>query len=138
ARTRTALPIVDAATVSELGWSERDGPLIAVAGPGESVAGGYLVELRSPDFGERRRLWGAALDGEELPGDTLVDALATRFAFTDRDIAQTIARARADAGWHSRPLELGDVWEAARRQPEHALERLAALVPPMFTFDDLV
>jgi ATPase family associated with various cellular activities (AAA) len=138
ARTRTAVPIVDAAIVSELGWSERDGPLVAIARPGESVAGGYVVELPSPDFGERRRLWAAALDAEELPGDTLVDALATRFAFTDRDIAQAIERARADASWRSLPLELGDVWEAARRQPEHALERLAALVPPVFTFDDLV
>jgi hypothetical protein len=138
ARTRTALPIVAAAVVSELRWSERDGPLVAIAGPGESVAGGYLVELASPDFGERRRLWVAALDAEEVPGDTLVDALATRFAFTDRDVAQTIERARADATWRNLPLEPGGVWEAARRQPEHALERLAALVPPAFTFDDLV
>jgi len=138
ARTGTALPIVDAAIVSELGWRQTDGPLVAIAGPGESVAGSHLVELASPDFGERRRLWAAALEAEELPGGKLVDALATRFAFTDRDVAQTIERARADASWRSLPLEPGDVWEAARRQPEHALERLAALVPPVFTFDDLV
>ncbi len=138
ARTRTAVPVVAAAIVSELGWSEGDGPLLATAGPGESVAGAYLVELAAPDVEERGRLWAAALEAEELPLDTLVDALATRFAFTDRDIAQTIERARANASWRSVPLEPGDVWEAARRQPEHALERLAALVPPVFTFDDLV
>ncbi len=138
ARTRTALPVVEAESVPELHWSRADGPLVVIAGPGQSVAGGYLVELASPEFGERRRLWAAALEAEELPGGTLVDALATRFAFTDRDVAQTIERARADASWRSLPLEPGDVWEAARRQPEHALERLAALVPPVFTFADLV
>jgi hypothetical protein len=138
ARTGIALPVVDAATVAELRWSDADGPLVAIAAPGESVAGAYLVELPSPGFDERQRLWSAALDGEEPPGESLVDSLAARFAFTDADIAQTVARARADAEWRARPLELGDVWEAARRQPEHALERLAALVPPAFTLDDLV
>jgi len=138
ARTGIALPLVDAAAVEELRWSEADGPLVAVAAPGESVAGAYLVELPSPGFEERQRLWSAALDAEALPGESLVDSLAARFAFTEADIAQTVARARSDAEWRGRPLELGHVWEAARRQPEHALERLAALVPPAFTLDDLV
>ena len=137
-RSATALPILDAAVVSELRWTDADGPLVAVAGPGESVAGAYLVELPSPDFGERHRLWTTALEAEGLPNESLVDPLAARFSFTDGDVAQTVARARADADWHGRSLEPGDVWEAARRQPEHALERLAALVPPVFTLDDLV
>jgi hypothetical protein len=137
-RTATALPILDATVVSELRWGRDDGPLVAIAGPGESVAGAYLVELASPDFGERQRLWTRALEAEEPPGESLVDLLAARFSFTDSDITQTVARAHADADWHGRSLEPGDVWEAARRQPEHALERLAALVPPAFTLDDLV
>ena len=138
ARTATALPILDAAAVSELHWRESDGPLVAIAGPGESVAGAHLVELASPDFGGRQRLWTTALEAEELPRESLVDLLAARFAFTDSDITQTVSRANTDAEWRERPLKPGDVWEAARRQPEHALERLAALVPPVFTLDDLV
>ena len=138
ARTGVALPVVEVPAVSELGWKPSDGPLVAIARPGESIAGAYLVELPAPDFEERQRLWTAALDAEGLPVDSVTDPLAARFAFTDSDVAQTVIRARADAEWRGRPLELGDVWEAARRQPEHALERLAALVPPAFTLDDLV
>jgi hypothetical protein len=138
ARTRAGLPVVDASTVPELGWRPDDGPLVAIAPAAEGVAGGYVVEITSPDFDERRLLWAAALDGEGLEGSDIVDDLATRFGFTDLDVTQTVARARADAGWHDRALEPGDIWEAARRQPEHALERLAALVQPAFTLDDLV
>jgi hypothetical protein len=138
ARTRAGLPVVGASTVAELQWRFEDGPLVAIASAAEGVAGGFLVEIASPDFDQRRLLWASALDAEGLDGTGMVDALATRFAFTDLDVTQTVARARADTSWHSRSLEPADVWEAARRQPEHALERLAALVQPAFTLDDLV
>ncbi len=138
ARTGVGLPVVDAATATELRWRASDGPLVAIAAPGESVAGSYVVDLPAPGFDERERLWQEALAAAAPAADGLAPALATRFAFTERDVEQTLARARADALWHNRPLSAGDIWDAARRQPEHALERLAALVAPAFTLADLV
>jgi len=138
ARTRVGLPVVDAATAAELRWGANDGPLVAIAAPGESVSGAYLVDLPAPRFDEREQLWREALASATPAADDLAPALATRFAFTEHDVEQTLARARADAVWHSRPLSAADVWDAARRQPEHALQRLAALVAPAFTLADLV
>jgi len=138
ARTGVGLPVVDAATAAELRWRASDGPLVAIAAPGESVAGSYVVDLPPLAFDERELLWREAFSSTGAPDEGLAPALATRFAFTERDIEQTVTRAQADALWHDRPLEAGDVWAAARRQPEHALERLAALVAPAFTLADLV
>jgi len=138
-RTGTAVPVVPAADVGELGWSEHDGPLIVIAGPGESVADAYVVELPGPGFEERLALWRATLAGECGDGhDRLAAMLATRFVFTDGAIDQVMARARAEAEWQEQALSPEHVWEAARRRPEHALDRLAALVAPAFTLDDLV
>jgi hypothetical protein len=139
AATGIAVGVVPAEQGAELGWTAADGPLIAIAAPGEHVRGGYLVELPAPGFSERRRLWATAVDGS-IPDadDELVPALATRFLFTEGGVAETLERARADAVWDDRRLTADAVWDAARRQPEHALDRLAALVAPAFTLDDLV
>ncbi len=53
ARTGVGLPVVDAATAPELRWRASDGPLVAIAAPGESVAGSYVVDLPPPAFDER-------------------------------------------------------------------------------------
>jgi ATPase family protein associated with various cellular activities (AAA) len=137
ARAGVGLPIVDVATATGLRWRASDGPLVAIAAPGESVAGGYVVDLPAPRFDERLQLWEEALAAAPA-ADGLGPALATRFAFTERDVEQTLARARADALWHQHALSADGIWDAARRQPEHALERLAALVTPAFTIADLV
>ena len=140
ARGGIGVPVVAADGLPELDWSEDDGPLVAIAAAGVP-APGHVVDLPDPDFGERMGLWSRALVGAGLESDTypdIVGALASRFAFTDRDIEDVVARAQRDARWGDRPLELGGVWEAARRQPEHALHRLAAFVTPTFTLEDLV
>ena len=141
ARARVALPIVSAQELAELGWSEQDGPLVAVAPAGEQVPVGFVVDVPGPSFAERELSWSAALSRAGLAPDRvdgLSAALSSRFAFTESDIAEVVARAERDARWGDGPLDAPGVWEAARRQPRHALRRLASLVHPAFTLDDLV
>jgi AAA+ superfamily predicted ATPase len=141
ARGGLGVPVVPAERLPELDWRPGDGPLVAVAASAAPIAGAHVVDLPGPDAGERRLAWAAALADAGVPEDVLVPLAATlsgRFAFTDQDIVQVVARAQRDAHWHRRPLSGDDVWEAARRQPEHMLRRLASLVTPAFTLDDLV
>jgi hypothetical protein len=141
ARGGLGVPVIDAERLPDVAWGPDDGPLVAVAAAEAPVSGAQGVDMTGPDAGERRLAWAAALADAGLPEDErlpLAAVLSGRFAFTDRDIFQAVARACRDARWHARPPGTEDVWEAARRQPEHLLRRLAALVPPAFTLADLV
>ena len=105
------------------------------------LKGAYVVDLPPPTHEERVRRWRSALRGAGLPAagiEELAEAVAARFAFTEGDVDAAVERALVDAAWTGAELDAPLVWEAARRQPEHALERLAALVTPAFTLDDLV
>jgi hypothetical protein len=141
ARGGIAIPVVEVERLAQLDWAPDDGPLVAVAAAEIPAPSCHVVDLPGPDAGERRLAWAAALAAAELAESErapLAAALSGRFAFTDRDIVQAVARARRQATWHGRTLSEADVWEAARRQPEHLLRRLAALVTPTFTLEDLV
>ena len=140
-RLRLAVPVVPAEAVAELGWRSEDGPLIAWGPAARREWEAYVVELSPPDFEQRAGRWAGVLTEAALePGSTaqLAPALAARFAFSEADIDAVVAQARLDAAWNERPLDAPLVWEAARRQPQHVLERVAALVTPMFALDDLV
>ena len=132
ARTRIALPVVPAAEVEALGWSAADGPLVAYGPPGERAGGAFVVDLPPPAYAERERRWRDAVDAD------LAERLAERFAFTEGEIAAAIRRARLESAWSGRELGGELVWSAARRQAEHALENVAALVTPAFSLEDLV
>ena len=138
ARLGGAVPVVDAADVEELRWGDDDGPLVAVGAPGEHARGAYVVDLPAPTHTERAALWRDALAGLELDETSAAPVLAARFAFTEGDVAAVLERATLDAAWSGSPIDGSLLWDAARRQPEHALERLAALVAPAFSLDDLV
>ncbi len=100
-----------------------------------------MVDVPAPSHAERARRWRRELPAAGLgrrAADRLARAMASRFAFTEGDIAAVAARARAEAEWHGRALDAELVWEAARRHPQHALDRVAALVAPAFALDDLV
>jgi ATPase family associated with various cellular activities (AAA) len=134
-RLGIALPIVDADQLTDTAWNGA--PAVGIAEPGATTAGAHVVDLPGPDFHQRATAWEHGLRGLDAPDD-LVGALSARFAFTEGDIAEVLRRTRRDARWAGRPLDGALVWEAARRQPEHALSRLAALVTPAFGLDDLV
>jgi AAA+ superfamily predicted ATPase len=139
ARAGGGVPVVPAELLADLGWEERD-PLVAWAPPGPAPAG-HLVDVPAPTHAERARRWRRELPssgGGRRAGDRLARAMASRFSFTEGDIAAVGARARAEADWRGRPLDADMVWESARRHPQHALDRVAALLSPSFTLDDLV
>jgi AAA+ superfamily predicted ATPase len=141
ARLGVALPIVPAELIPEFGWSADDGPLVALGPAGQRAPGVYAVDVPPPDHGERVSRWRRGLATAGLrrgETNTLAPVIAARFAFTEGDIDAVLARAVLDAAWTARPLDRDVVWEAARRQPEHALERVAALIEPAFTLEDLV
>jgi AAA+ superfamily predicted ATPase len=139
-RLRLAVPVIPAEAVSELRWTSEDGPLIAWGPARRREWEAYVVELSPPDFEQRASRWAGVLAEAALePGPAaLAPALAARFAFNEADIAAVVAHARLDAAWNERPFDASLVWQAARRQPQHVLERVAALVTPMFALDDLV
>ena len=139
ARLRAGLPVVAAGEAGGLDWGPEDGPLVVLARDRATALPGYLIDVPPPTRAERVRAWSDGLADAGVAHETgFVEALAARFAFTDGDIEQTLERARRDALWPGGELDADGVWSAARRQPEHALDRLAALVRPAFSLDDLV
>ena len=139
ARMGEAVPVVPADVLTELAWDPRD-PLVAWAPPGPAPAG-HVVDVPAPSHAERARRWRRELPAAGLgrrAADRLARTMASRFAFTEGDIAAVAARARTEAEWCGRALDADLVWDAARRHPQHALDRVAALVTPAFALDDLV
>jgi AAA+ superfamily predicted ATPase len=136
-----ALPVISGDRLEQLAWGADDPPLAAYAPGGFRAPGAYVVDVRPPTHRERAAAWRRELTAEDLDARTaaaLAGVIAARFAFTEGDIAEVVARARVAATWAGRPLDRDLVWEVARRQPEHALERVAALIAPSFALDDLV
>ncbi len=141
ARLRTAVPVVPAEAVAELGWTSADGPLVAWGPPARREWEAYVVQMTPPPYEHRAQRWVDVLTQAGIEaGETarLAPSLAARFAFNEADIEAIAGRAALDAAWSDRPLDGPFVWEAARRQPQRVLDRLAALVTPMFSLDDLV
>jgi hypothetical protein len=143
ARLDLAVPVVPVAELERLGWRTTDGPAIAIAGRDEHTfpPSAYVIELAGPDHAARVRHWAVALSGRGLPdADThgLLPVIAARFTFTEGDIDSCVARAERDCAWSGRRFDVASLWEAARRQPEHALERVAKLIKPTFAMEDLV
>jgi hypothetical protein len=139
ARLRIGIAVLPAEEAAELHWNPDDGPLVALSSTRGAAVGGYVVDVPGPSREERCNEWTQALSTSGVPAsDELVEAIAARFAFTEGDIAETLSRARADAAWLGSPLDGALVWNAARRQPEHALDRVAALIHPTFELADLV
>jgi hypothetical protein len=141
ARLGIAVPIATADRAEELGWAGGDGPLLVLAPPrhrSPGTRGAFLVDVEPPDRMQRAASWRRALEGLAVDSDEVAHTLAPRFGFTESDVDAVVAAATLDARWHDVPLDEDRLWEAARRQPEHALAQLAALVVPAFTLDDLV
>jgi len=139
-RLRLACAIVHAPDLENLGWTSEDGTLLAWASPSEALPAGDVVDIPGPDHNERARCWRAALDNAEFSGDaeSLAVSLAWRFTFTEGEIERAMSHATHAAEFAHRRLDRQIVWDSARRQPEHALERVAALLRPTCTFDDLL
>jgi SpoVK/Ycf46/Vps4 family AAA+-type ATPase len=107
------------------------------------------IDLHSPGFELRRRLWDTALPedvlfAEGVPArDQLVSVLSNGFQLTGGQIADAVSSARAVALQRDpqRPqITLDDLHEGCRRQSSRGLISYARLIEPRtdLTFDDLI
>ncbi len=121
-------------------WPEDAGCVVAVGTVDtRPPAGGVLVvDLPPPDHAQRTVAWRDALAGLDLVADDAATALASRFAFTEGDVAAVATTVRHRAAWEQRPATADDVWAAARAQPQHSLSTVATLITPSSGLDDLV
>jgi SpoVK/Ycf46/Vps4 family AAA+-type ATPase len=98
------------------------------------------IELGFPGFGERSRLWQAALANVRSESVDLV-ALANKFRFTGGQIEDAAATASNLA--HRRNPEdpvvtMADLYEAARLQSNPKLSALARKISPRYTWNDII
>lgn len=141
ARLGEHVPLVPAERLAELGWSAADGPLLAHGAPGTAVCGAHVIDAPQLSPGDRAAIWRRELTRAGLPPDE-ADVCGARFGarltLGGADAEAAVAQAVRAAGTRARPLTPDDVWRAARALPQHELRRVAALVVPAFTFDDLI
>jgi predicted kinase len=91
------------------------------------------VRFGVPPVSLRATLWEEAARNAGLaPEEETVAALASRFRFTRRQIAESVSAATA------RPGAPADLFAAARRQSGHTLASLATRLVPRHRWDDLV
>ncbi|HEV2705498.1 MAG TPA: ATP-binding protein [Pyrinomonadaceae bacterium] len=107
------------------------------------------VPFAPPDFAARRTLWLESLSAESvrLPAAEL-DALARRFRFSRRQIADAVRHACLAAQWRSATTPSSrvrsqakptarELFAAARAQSRHTLAALASKIEPKYTWDDI-
>jgi SpoVK/Ycf46/Vps4 family AAA+-type ATPase len=118
---------------------------------GRGTHGQLQVDWPIPSHEQRMRSWRDSLDaaGEAVDED-LVDTLAGRFLLMPDQISDAVAGARIRTDWRMaasrpndgdsprRPLELPDLFEAARAQSEVTLGGLARKIEPVHSWDQIV
>jgi hypothetical protein len=118
---------------------------------GRGTHGQLQVEWPIPSHEQRVRSWRGSLDADgEAVDEDVVDTLAGRFLLTPDQISDAVAGARIRADWRMatsrpndgdsprRPLELRDLFEAARAQSEATLGGLARKIEPVHSWDQIV
>ncbi|MGY1617353.1 AAA family ATPase [Geodermatophilus sp. SYSU D00691] len=140
-RTGTGIPLVAAERLAPLGWTAADGPLLALGEAGAATHGAHVVDVGRPDVGRRAAAWTRELSGAGL--DTGVAGamgrrLGARLMLDGPEIATVVTQARREATASGRRLTEDGVWDVARRSARHELHRVATLVDPGYTLEDLV
>jgi SpoVK/Ycf46/Vps4 family AAA+-type ATPase len=100
------------------------------------------VELPSPTYAERVRLWPLSLNGDTpVEADVELNALATMFRFTPGQIVDAAATARSLARWRDPEngrVAMGDLHLACRLQSNRKLAELARRITPHYTWSAIV
>ena len=108
--------------------------------------GVVTLSFHIPDFAQRRACWQVHLARNDMAvNEANLAALADRFQLTSTQIAEAtsvahnLTRLRASQNGHAMaPLELDELFRAARAQAGHDLAALARKIEPLYTWDDLV
>ncbi|MFI0445520.1 AAA family ATPase [Actinomadura sp. 6N118] len=141
ARLGGLVPVVPAERLAELAWTPEDGPLVAYGDPAAPAYGVQVIDLPRPAPAERAAAWLRALARAGLHGpdaERCAARLGARLALGEADMRAALRQAERVVAAGGRELGPDDVWQAARRLPRHELRRVATLVVPAFTLDDLV
>jgi SpoVK/Ycf46/Vps4 family AAA+-type ATPase len=100
-----------------------------------------VVDVGRPDARRRAAAWTRELSSAGLSAERARDAghrLGARLLLDGPDVATAVAHAVRAAAAVGQDLSEDGVWEVARRLARHELHRVAALVEPAYTLDDLV
>ncbi len=110
-------------------------PLLTNAWPSKPV---FRWNLLMPDSPKRHKIWLSLLASGEAISAEQLNFVADQFVLTSTQIHQAWALARDTALQMARPLQLGDLYEAARQCSSHQLDQLAVKVEPRFGWDDII
>lgn len=95
----------------------------------------------TPSATERQHLWGAAVDQEQLSPSVDLAELAGRFRFTPGRISDVWQVALNQARLHqpaNPTVNTADLYRAAHSQSVHQLGKMAQLIEPVHTWEDIV
>ncbi len=110
-------------------------PLFSNTWPTKPV---FRWNLLMPDSPKRLKIWQSLLPGGSDISNEELRYLADQFVLTSTQIHQAWALARDTALQLARPLQLGDLYEAARQCSSRQLDQLAVKVEPRFGWDDII
>jgi ATP-dependent 26S proteasome regulatory subunit len=128
---------IDVVLAGDAAWTG----LVLVAGA--SAIDVATVRLPPAEFATRRAAWHEHMPAGSLP-DIALDALAARFRLTPGQIAAAASSARAQTTLRSletgapEPVDLDEVFDAARNQSTHNLGTLARKMEPHYAWDDII
>lgn len=110
-------------------------PLLTNVWPSKPV---FRWNLLMPDSPKRLKIWQSLLAANEAISAEELTFVADQFVLTSTQIHQAWSLARDTALQMDRPLQLGDLYEAARQCSSHQLDQLAVKVDPRFGWDDII
>ncbi|NLE99548.1 MAG: ATP-binding protein [Anaerolineales bacterium] len=96
------------------------------------------IELGAPHYAERRALWQHFLGRVSPQGAPDVEELAGQFTLTAGEIRDAVAIARDAAAQRSDPLQLTDLFAAARARSNPRLAHLARKITPRYSWADII
>ena len=110
-------------------------PFLNNVTPGKPV---FRWNFLMPDGPRRLKIWQSLLSGDgEISAEEL-SFVADQFVLTTTQIHQAWYLARDVALQLGHPLQIGDLYEAARQCSSHQLDQLAVKVEPRFGWNDIV
>jgi AAA+ superfamily predicted ATPase len=112
--------------------------------PPETALGVVTIRFETPGADVRRQAWELALgpNNRTCVDEHQLDALASRFRLTSRQIGDAVLTARNTAavrhGAGDAAIDGDDLFAAARAQSGHELSSVARKITPLYGWDDIV
>ncbi len=98
----------------------------------------FWLEFPLPAYPQRHKLWQHFLAATPTTDDLDLAPLAGQFALSSGQIRDAVASAQDRAAQHNHPLQLQDLFAAARAHSNPHLGSLALKIEPRYTWADIV